>query len=165
MILIVTPNLQADQCAAALRQATSEEVVLVDSLRKAAGLLRTQSYLAVVLDQFLVETEADEAEMVMHHLGSAIPIQVNLAISGAERLAREVRAAVQRRKREQLAARREALHTLHSELNGTVTALLLSCELALGTPGIPSDAQEKIVSAHALVQKLRSQLQEVEGAN
>jgi len=159
MILVASPNLRANECVTALRQAINDEVVLVESLRKAASLLRAQSYLVVVLDQFLLETEPDETEMVMQHLGTAIPVQVNLAISSVERLTREVRAAVQRRKREEIAARQAALSTLHSELNGTVTALLLSCELALGTPGLPSDALEKIASAHGLVQKLRSQLQ------
>jgi hypothetical protein len=158
MILVVTPNLRADECAAALRQATSEEIEVAETLQKATARLRTESYLAVVLDQYLLETEPDETDTVMQHLGTAIPVQVNLAISGLRRLAREVRAAVQRRKREEVAARRAAVSTLQSELNGTVTALLLSCELALDTPGLPSGAAEKIESAHGLVQKLRSQL-------
>ncbi|MBI3646348.1 MAG: hypothetical protein HY233_10335 [Acidobacteriales bacterium] len=162
MILVVTPNLRADECTAALHQATGEEVVLAESLRKAATLLRAESYVAVVLDQYLLETEPDETEAVMQHLGTAIPVQVNLAISSVERLVREVRAAVQRRKREEVAARQAAVSALHSELNGTITALLLSCELALDTPGLPSAAMEKLESAHSLVRKLRSQLQTAE---
>jgi hypothetical protein len=159
MILVVTPNLAAEDCAEALRQATSEEIVMAASLGEAAALLRTESYLAVVLDQYLLETEPDETETVMRHLGTAIPLQVNMAISGGARLAREVRAAVQRRQREQTAARRAAVSTLQSELNGTVTALLLSCELALVAPGLPTTAAEKIESTHELVKKLRSQLE------
>jgi hypothetical protein len=159
MILVVTPNLSADKCAAALGQATSEEIVLAESLCQAATLLRAESYLAVVLDQYLLETEPDEAETMMRHLGTAIPLQVNLAITGVERLAREVRAAVQRRRREEVAARRAALNTLHCELNGTVTALLLSCELALGAPGLSVAAADNLRSAHELVKKLRSQLE------
>lgn len=159
MILVVTPNLRAEECAEALRQATDGDIVLAQSLREAVTLLRGESYLAVVLDQYLLETEPDEVESVMRHLGTAIPVQVNLAISGVERLAREVRAALQRRKREEVAARRAAVSTLHSELNSTITALLLSCELVLGLPGLPSAAAEKMQSAHELVKKLRSQLE------
>ena len=159
MILVVTPNLAAEDCAEALRQATSEEIVMAASLGEAATLLRTESYLAVVLDQYLLETEPDETETVMQNLGTAIPLQVNLAISGGARLAREVRAAVQRRQREQVAARQAAVNTLQSELNGTVTALLLSCELALGAPDLPLAATEKLESTHELVKKLRSQLE------
>jgi len=159
MILLVTPNLRADQCTEALRLATSEEIVVAESLRQAATLLRTESYLAVVLDQYLLETEPEETETVMRHLGTAIPLQVNLAISGVERLSLEVRAAVQRRRREEVAARSAAVTTLRSELNDTVTALLLSCELTLGVAGLPSAAVEKLQSAHELVNRLRSQLE------
>jgi len=112
-----------------------------------------------VLDQFLLETEPDETETIMRHLGTAVPLQVNLAISGVERLTREVRAAVQRRQREETSARRAAIGVLHCELNGTVTALLLCCELALRTPNLSSDAADQIESAHELVKKLRAQLE------
>jgi len=159
MILLVTPNLRADECTEALRLATSEEIVVAESLRQAATLLRTESYLAVVLDQYLLETEPEDTETVMRHLGTAIPLQVNLAISGVERLSLEVRAAVQRRKREEVAARSAAVTTLRSELNDTVTALLLSCELTLGVVGLPSAAVEKLQSAHELVNRLRLQLE------
>ncbi len=159
MILVVTPNLRAEECAEALRLATSEEIVLAESLRKAIALLRSKSFLAIVLDQYLLETEADETETVMQHLGTAIPLQVNFAISGIERLTREVRAAVRRRTREEVSARRAAASSLHSELNGTVTALLLSCELVLGSPGLPLGAAEKMQSAHELVKQLRLQLE------
>src|SRR2546421_730466 len=133
MILVVTPNVAAEECVDALRQTTSEEIVVAPSLHDATALLRSESYLAVVLDQFLLETETEETESVMRHLGTAIPLQVNFAISGSSRLAREVGAAVQRRRHEEVAARRVALSTLQCELSGIVTALLLSCELALGT--------------------------------
>jgi hypothetical protein len=159
MILVVTPNVAAEDCVESLRQATSEEIVMAASLSEAATLLRAESYLAVVLDQYLLETEPDETETLMRNLGTAIPLQVNLAISGGARLAREVRAAMQRRRREQASARRAAVSTLQCELNGTVTALLLSCELALVAPGLSTTAAEKIESTHELVKKLRFQLE------
>jgi hypothetical protein len=113
----------------------------------------------VVLDQFLLETEPHEAGSTLEHLGTAIPVQVNLAITGIERLVREVRSAVQRRQREEVRARRAAVGRLQSELNGTVTALLLSTELALETPGLPAAASEKLEAVHDLVLKLRRQLE------
>src|SRR5271166_1527881 len=123
MILLVTPSERSTECAAALNEATGEEIVVAESLSRAATLLRTECYLAVVLDQYLLEAEPHEAETTLGHLGMAIPVQVNLAISGMERLVREVRAAVQRRQRDETRARRAAIGRLHSELNGTVTAL------------------------------------------
>src|SRR5271168_290148 len=105
MILLVTPSERASECAAALHEATGEEVVIAESLARATTLLRAECYLAVVLDQYLLETEPDEAGTTIEHLGTAIPVQVNLAISGIERLVREVRAALQRRQREEVRAR------------------------------------------------------------
>ena len=162
MILFVTSHPQGAECLARMREATSDEVVLAESLNRAVVLLRAEPYVAVVLDQYLLETEPDQAESVLQHLGTAIPVHVNLAVSGLERLVREVRFAVHRRRREEQAARRAAVSSLHSELNETVTALLLSCELALDTPNLPPQATEKLRSAHGLVKKLRSQLQSEE---
>jgi hypothetical protein len=160
MILLVTPSDRASECATALHEATGEDVVTADSLSRAATLLRAESYLAVVLDQYLLETEPREAETTLEHLGTAIPVQINLAISGRERLVREVRAAVQRRQREEAQARRAAIGKLHSELNGTVTALLLSSELGLETSNMPATAAERLHSVHQLVKKLRTQLED-----
>ena len=159
MILLVTPSERASECAAALREAAGEGIVVAESLARAATLLRAESYLAVVLDQYLVETEPHEAENTLEHLGTSILVPVNLAISGMERLVREVRAALQRRQREELRARQAAIVRLQSELNGTITALLLSSELALETPGLPAAAAEKIEAVHELVKRLRKQLE------
>lgn len=159
MILLVTPSERTPECAAALHEATGERIVVAESLARAATLLRTEGYLAVVLDQYLLETEPHEAENTLEHMGTAILVQVNLAISGMERLVREVRAALQRRQREEMRARQAAIGRLRSELNGTLTALLLSSELALETPGLPAAAAGKIGAVHELVKKLRKQLE------
>jgi len=159
MILLATASERASECAAALKEATGEEVVVAESLARAATLLRAECYLAVVLDRYLLEAEPHEAETTLEHLGTAIPVQVNLAISGMERLVREVRAAVQRRQREEVRARKAAIGRLHGELSGTVTALLLSIELALETPGLAPAAAEKLQVVHELVKKLRKQLE------
>jgi hypothetical protein len=159
MILLVTPSERASECAAALQNATNEKVEIAESLTRATTLLRAECYVAVLFDQHLLETEPHEAEVTLGHLGTAIPVQVNLAISGVERLVREVRAALQRRRLEEGSAREAAIGRLNSELNGTVTALLLSSELALETPGLPPAAVEKLQSVHDLVMKFRMQLE------
>lgn len=158
MILLATSAERAGECSAALHKATGEEVVIAESLARATALLRAEDYLAVVLDQYLVDTDPDESLTTIEHLGTAIPVQVNLAISGMGRLVREVRAAMQRRQRQEVKARRAALGKLQSELNNTVTALLLSTELAKDTPGLPPEAAEKLQAIHELVKKLRWQL-------
>jgi ferredoxin-NADP reductase len=158
MILLVTSSERAPECAAAVKAATGEAVVVAENLALATARLREESYLAVVLDQHLLETEPHEAEIMLEHLDTAIPVQVNLAICGMERLVREVRAAVQRRHCEETRARQAALGHLQSELNGTITALLLLVELALETGGMSAVATEKVQSIHELVKKLRRQL-------
>jgi hypothetical protein len=158
MILFVTSSERAAECASALEEATGEKIVVAESLARATTLLRAQCYLAVVLDQYLLETEAQEGESALEHLGTAIPVQVNLAVCGMERLVREVRAAVKRRRHEEVRARQAVLGMLRSELNGTITALLLSSELALETPALPA-AAEKLKSVHELVKKLQKDLE------
>jgi hypothetical protein len=159
MILLVTPSERASECAAALRAATDDEVLVAESLARATIFLRAEDCRAAVFDQSLLEAEPNEAESTLEHLGTAIPVQVNLAISGIERLVREVRAALQRRQREESSARQAAIGRLQSELNGTVTALLLSSELALQAPGLPAAAKERLQSVHELVKKFRHQLE------
>jgi hypothetical protein len=159
MILLVTPSERARECSAALHEATGEEVMVAESLARATTLLRAECYLVVVLDQYLLETEPQEAGSTLEHLGTAIPVQINLAITRMERLVREVRSAVQRGRYEEKRARKAALGAIHSELNGTVTALLLSTELALEARGLPAAASEKLESVHDLVKKLRRQLE------
>jgi hypothetical protein len=161
MILLVTPSERASEWAAALREATGEEVAVSAGLARATTLLRAESYLAVVLDQYLLETEPDEAATTLQHIGTAIPVHVNLAISGLDRLVREVRAALERREREEARARQAAMGKVRSDLSGTVTALLLSTELACATQGLPPDTVQKLDSVYALVKKLRKQLEKV----
>src|ERR1700690_3528248 len=155
MILLVTLSQRASECASALHDATGREVMAVASLARATAFLRSESYRVVVFDQYLLEAEPHEAEAALGHLGTAIPVQVNLAISGVERLVREVRSAMQRREREEAGARQAAIGKLQSELSGTVTALLLSSELAMKTPDLPPAAAEKLQSVHELVIRFR----------
>src|SRR5215469_11241623 len=126
MILFVTPSACGEECGKALTQATGEQVEVAATLRHAATALHNGTYRCVVLDQYLLEAEPAETETLMQHLGLAMPVQVNFGITGTDRLVREVRAALARRQREECAARSAAEQALHSELTGTLTALLLS---------------------------------------
>lgn len=159
MILLVTPSARASECAAALNEATGEKISVAESLAQATNILRAKSCLAVVLDQYLFETEPDEAAATIEHTGTAVMVPVNLALTGLERLVREVRASLKHRRREAAVARDAAIAGLHSELNGTVTALLLSIQLALQAPAMPAEAADRLRAVHDLVMKLRQQLE------
>lgn len=158
MILLITTSARAPECAQAIQQATTDSVQVATTLQQAAAQLRSGEFTAVVIDQFLVEADPDETEVVMQHLGTAVALHINFAISGVERVIRELRAALNRRKREALAARREAEQVLRSELKGTVTALLLSCEMALGVPNLPQNAETKLRSVYDLAREMRTKI-------
>jgi hypothetical protein len=70
MILLITPADRGPDCAKAMEDATTEATQLASTLRKAATLLRSQEYSAVVIDQFLLEAAPDEGETVLQHLES-----------------------------------------------------------------------------------------------
>jgi len=125
MILLITPSGRGQECGKAVEEATSQPVHVVESLHQAVIRLRAQQYSAVVIDQSLLELEPDQSEMVLQHIGTAIPVHINFAISGIERVVRELRAALHRRKREELVARQAAEQVLCSELKDAVTAMLL----------------------------------------
>ena len=76
-----------------------------------------------------------------------------------ERLVREVQAAMQRRRIEEAQARQAAIGEIRSELNDTVTALLLASDLSLETANLSAEAAEKLGSVRQLAEILRRQLE------
>ena len=159
MILLITPSASGPQCAESLYTATGQEIQWAQSLQEAATRLREQTFSAAVIDQFLLETEPEESDQMIEHLGTAFPVYLNFAVTGMERLVREVRSALHRRKREESAARRSVAEQMNSEMRETLTAMLLSCELAMSVPDVPSPAAEKIRTIDNLARELRLRLE------
>lgn len=159
MILLITPSALGQQCAESLHHATGESTDWARSLEEAVGRLRERTYSAAVIDQFLVETEPEESNQMMEHLGTAFPVYINFAVTGMDRLVREVRSALHRRKREESAARRAVSEQMHNEMRETLTAMLLSCELAMLVPDIPISAVERIRNIDHLARDLSQRLQ------
>jgi hypothetical protein len=158
MILLITSLAKAQDCAKALEETTAEPVQVAATLRVALAELQAHEFSAVVLDQLLLDAEPDDVETVFKYIGGAVPVYSNFAISGIERVLRELRSALHRRKRELLVARREAEQNLRSELRGTITALLLSCEMALSVPNLPLLAETKMRAVDALAKEVRTTL-------
>lgn len=161
MILLITPSAKVQECAKTLEEATSEAMQVAPTLRQAAAHLRSEEYSVVVLDQFLVEAEPEESDLLLQHIGPAVPVYANFAISGINRVARELRAAVNRRKREVVVARQSAEQMLRNELKGTLTAMMLSCELALQATD-PATVEGKIHQVCELALEMRAKLGIVE---
>ncbi len=158
MILLITSLAKAQECAEALQEVTAEPVKVAATLHEALAQLQAHEFSAVVLDQLLLDAEPDDVETIFKHIGTAVPVYSNFAISGIERVSRELRSAVHRRKRELLIARQEAEQDLRSELKGTITALLISCEMALGVPNLPLLAETKMRAVDALAREMRTKL-------
>src|SRR4029077_19438779 len=94
MLLVITSSAKARGCAQAIQQVTSEETHVAATLSQAMAQLRAQEYVAVLIDQAFLETEPVESDMVLEHIGTAIPVHVNFAISSLDRVVRESRAAL-----------------------------------------------------------------------
>lgn len=158
MILLITSSARGQECAAMLKEATAEETHWAQDLSQALARLREQSYSAVVLDQFLLENEPAESDQIFEHLGVAFPVYLNFAVSGMQRLLREVRSALHRRTREETQARRAVQQQIRSEVCESLTAMLLSCELAMAVPEMPGPAAEKIRLIDDLAREMRLRL-------
>jgi hypothetical protein len=158
MILLITPSARGLECAATLKEATGDETHWAENLPQALLRLREQSYSVVVLDQFLLENEPAESDHVLDLLGTSFPVYLNFAVSGMQRLLREVRSALQRRQREENQARRSVEQQIQGEVFESITTMLLSCELAMAVPGIPAPAVEKIRLIDNLARDIRVRL-------
>jgi len=158
MLLLITPSARGLECTATLKESTGNETHWAESLQQATARLREQSYAAVVIDQFLLENEPAESDQVLEHLGTAYPLYVNFAVCGMERLVREVCSGLRRRKREEAQARRSVELQFRSEMFETLTAMLLSCELAMAVPNVPAPAAAKILAVDNLAREMRLKL-------
>ena len=157
-ILIVTGMEGARNCAAVVSAQLGMEIELADSRKTALVALRRREYAAVVVDETMAACDPAAAEAIWDRAGLAIPMQINFAISGAARLIREIRAALNRREREQTLARRAAAAAIESELKTTLAGLLLHSQLALNGDGVPAAVVDRLRMVADLAGSLRQQL-------
>src|SRR6266571_3810662 len=134
MILLVTSSAKAQACAEAIQRATTETAQIATTFRRAATMLRAQEYSAVVIDESLLEREPAESEAVLQHIGMAVPIHINFAISGIDRVVRELSAARHRRNKEIGISRQFAGQTVRNELKGTITPRPFPSEMRFQVP-------------------------------
>jgi hypothetical protein len=160
-VLMATPLEGVETTAAALAE-TLEVTVDVASTRSAAlRLLGRRSYAVVILDQMLAEADPEGADLIWKGAGLAIPIPMSFGLAGAERLEREVRAALGRRRRETQLAAAAAAAALDVEIKNAVTGLLLESQLALAETGVPPQIEKRLQTLAGLAQRLRATLAEV----
>jgi signal transduction histidine kinase len=157
-ILMVTGIEGARNCAAVVGKQLGMEVEVAEGRKAALAVLRRREFAAVVVDETVAECDPAAAEAIWDHAGLAIPLQINFALSGAARLIREIRAALHRREREQMLARRAAAAAIESELKTTLAGLLLNSQLALADSDVPPPLADKLRVVADLAGNLRQQL-------
>jgi hypothetical protein len=158
MILLVTRLAQEQCCLDDLEQSVKDEITVARDFSEALKLLQAQEFAAVVIDSHLVDSDPAAADALLPHLGTAISVQINLAINGERRVARELRMALARRDQENALALRAAISHVNGEVRSALTGILLSTELALAEPKLPASAQAKMRSVHDLAKRLRNRL-------
>jgi len=171
-ILIVSGIEGVRNCAEVVSKQLGMKVEFAGGRREAVDAMRRTDFAVVVLDETLAECDPQGAEAIWERSGLAIPMQINFALAGAARVIREIRAALQRRQREQAAARVAAREDIGAELKNTVSGLLLQSQLALAEQGLPNHVVQKLRMVEDLAGKLRSQLvagpsphQEIQGTS
>jgi hypothetical protein len=153
---------EASQAAAALSSALGCTVKLAAGHRAGVTELRHRDYSVVVVDDCMAEANPAATEVLWQSLGMAVPVQVNFALHGGSRLAREVQAAIGRREQQQVLALRAAASLLENELKSTVTGLLLQSQLALAEPQLTPKLAGKLELVVELAGSLRRRLERVQ---
>jgi len=158
-ILLISAMTGAENCAANLAKQLSFSVHVAIDRKEGLSMLRKRSYSIVIVDDSIAEGDPRGAEMLWRYTGLAIPLQINFALSGTARLARDVRAALNRREQEQALAMRAAAYTIESQLKSTMTGLLLQSQLALAEPAVTAPVASKLRMVIELAGSLRLQLE------
>lgn len=157
MILLITASRKGTQLQQALQGAVGDVVMLTPNTAAAIHPLREYSFEVVLIDQSAA-TEPDITTLI-NHIGSAIPVYTNLALSSSARIVAEIKNAIRRRHSDQTSALRSASIGLRENLRNAVTGILLSSELALSTPDLPAVAQSRLREVVHLADGIRRQLE------
>ncbi len=160
MIVLITGSSRAQECAAAIEKKTHHKTLVVSASAKAIECLQLHESEVLVMDESFQQSDSGAENLVLGHAGNALPIYVNLALHGAERVATEVNCGLQRRLRERAASMRAAGYELRNELRSEVTAILLNVELALREKSLAPSTAEKLGIVHEMAEKMRHKLED-----
>lgn len=159
-VLLISTMHDATSCATAMAHTLQVEVELAPTQRQAITTLRSRSFSVIVIEQSLAERDPTWAETIWQASGVAVPLELNFSISTRDRLFREVKAALARRRRELAMARAEAAADLGAQLKGPITGLLLQTQLTLQEPGLPDHLAPKLRHLVDLASTLRERLRQ-----
>ena len=159
MILLVNRTLLSQEQAAWIGQEAGMEMHMEASFEGAAGWMRGAPCTIAVIDASLVETEGRAVDQLIREYPTLVAVFPNLAVCGPERLVQEIKTALRRNAKERQRASDSARRELAIHLRNSLTAMLLNCDLALQTPGLPDEAAKKLLLLHDLATQMRDQLE------
>jgi hypothetical protein len=162
MLLLITGCKKNKECAEALTRATRYPVDIAESIQRALTHVHKREYVALVVDQWIAENDPDRWESLLKDAGMALPIYINLAITGKERLVREVQHALKKQEQARMLAMKSAESSLRSELREAITGVLLASELALKSEELPTSAAQKMQAVYGTALKLRARFETVQ---
>jgi signal transduction histidine kinase len=155
-ILLIAPAESAEPVAAALRRELDCTVQFAANRRAGLASLRRGEFSLVLLDEALTGVDPQSDDLLYQNAGTAPVLEINFAISSVPRVVRQVRAALSRRVQDQAKAHAAAAAALQSELNASLTGLLLGSQLALREA--PPDQAPKLRHLVQLANDLRNRL-------
>ena len=130
-LLLMAPEKASIPIAEALRTGLGADVHILPHRRSALTTVRRKQFDLILIDEGMAASDATTIEQMYQNAGSASLLEINLALSSAERIVRQARAALARRSQEFARVQTAALSQLRSELNATLAGLLLEAQLAL----------------------------------
>ena len=157
-LLLIAPESAAEPIAEALRSELRAEVETTPSRRAALTSLRRKDFALVLLDESLASADSATTDLLYQNAGSALVVELNLALSSAARVVRQARSAIARRAQDLSTANTAAIATLHSELNNALSSVLLESQLALrdATPAQTPRLRHLVQLASGLRDRLRA---------
>jgi hypothetical protein len=158
MILLITASPNGVECANAVQKATRQATLIAGSVERAAKMVRSGDYSALLIDASLIELDLLGEETLWRHAANAIPVWINMAVSSNERIVREVQIALKRRSREGQIAMEAARASVRNDLRDAITGILLSSEMALQEPALPPNVATRLRSLCELARKVKTRL-------
>ena len=165
MILLITASSNGGECARALVNAAHMKAEVALDIRKALNRLRESEFRMVVLDESMADGSAPQMDVLLKHLGTAVPVFVNLGLSSKERVVRDVLTALRRVEEEKAFARRSVEWELCSQLKADLAGMLLSAEQALTVAELPGSAAIKLKNICELAERMKVRLSAAAGAH
>ena len=130
-ILIIASGAPALAVARVLRCDLNVDVETAPNRRAGLAALRRSEYVLVLLEEGLATADSQITNSLYEKALATPVLELNFAISNAQRIMRQVRAAIARRSQDEAHAREAATLRLQNELKSALTGLLLESQLCL----------------------------------